>query len=387
MAKKKIFSILTTLADFISDSFIKQRGIRTDGNKNWMFKDGVGDVHVVADQIVTDGLVTSYPENHFSPPVLHDVLEVDTADVEEIGNVLCVDDRSSTYGSLKKISLSDLPGTTPVTGNLTATGAIALDQTRQVIGGAAAISHVDTAGYKHVPTGGETGQFLKYGGASGTPAWAEHGLTAEDVHALSGYGLKNYIAKFNAITEVQMSLIYEDDDGKVGIRTDAPLGVLDISSGGTTVVLGADQGEITRTNSIKKIFVVDMPHYLTAQPNIQIMRGESYSGYNELWIGNQSSEKNGPQLITFWLADDDITPATSNNTLVLSYGGAAINGFLNLYGLLDVRNDLIRLRTPKTPANSTATGSTGQICWDANYIYVCYNTNQWGRIALEKTGW
>lgn len=136
-------------------------------------------------------------------------------------------------------------------GNLTSSGAISLDQTRQVIGGAVAISHVDTAGYKHVPTGGTTGQFLKYGGASGTPVWADHGLTATDVHALSGYGLKNYIAKFNSITEIQMTLIYEDDDGNVGIGTTSPIsnlevkdptdpGVLTISGGNSISAVGQE---------------------------------------------------------------------------------------------------------------------------------------------------
>lgn len=34
------------------------------------------------------------------------------------------------------------------------------------------------------------------------------------------------------------------------------------------------------------------------------------------------------------------------------------------------------------PTSSTAPGSTGQISWDANYIYICVNTNTWKRTAL-----
>ena len=33
-------------------------------------------------------------------------------------------------------------------------------------------THPDTAGYKHIPTNGATGNYLKYGGSSGTAAWA-----------------------------------------------------------------------------------------------------------------------------------------------------------------------------------------------------------------------
>ena len=39
-----------------------------------------------------------------------------------------------------------------------------------------------------------------------------------------------------------------------------------------------------------------------------------------------------------------------------------------------------RLGTARTPANSTATGNTGEICWDSSYMYVCVATNTWRRI-------
>jgi hypothetical protein len=36
----------------------------------------------------------------------------------------------------------------------------------------------------------------------------------------------------------------------------------------------------------------------------------------------------------------------------------------------------------ETPASATATGVTGQIAWDANYIYICTATNTWKRVAI-----
>ncbi len=36
-----------------------------------------------------------------------------------------------------------------------------------------------------------------------------------------------------------------------------------------------------------------------------------------------------------------------------------------------------------TPASSSATGTTGEIQWDANYIYVCIGTNIWKRVAIS----
>jgi hypothetical protein len=37
--------------------------------------------------------------------------------------------------------------------------------------------------------------------------------------------------------------------------------------------------------------------------------------------------------------------------------------------------------TSKTPSSATDTGTTGQIAWDANYIYICVSTDTWRRVA------
>ena len=40
-----------------------------------------------------------------------------------------------------------------------------------------------------------------------------------------------------------------------------------------------------------------------------------------------------------------------------------------------------------TPSGPTATGVTGTITWDANYIYICTSTNAWKRVAISSSGW
>jgi trimeric autotransporter adhesin len=50
--------------------------------------------------------------------------------------------------------------------------------------------------------------------------------------------------------------------------------------------------------------------------------------------------------------------------------------------LFQVNDDRIRIGTAKTPASASATGTTGEIAWDANYIYVCTATNTWKRVAI-----
>ena len=36
-----------------------------------------------------------------------------------------------------------------------------------------------------------------------------------------------------------------------------------------------------------------------------------------------------------------------------------------------------------TPASATATGTAGEVAWDANYIYICTATNTWKRVAVS----
>lgn len=50
---------------------------------------------------------------------------------------------------------------------------------------------------------------------------------------------------------------------------------------------------------------------------------------------------------------------------------------------LVVNSDSIQVNTAKTPASASATGTTGQIAWDSNYVYVCVATNTWKRTALS----
>lgn len=51
-------------------------------------------------------------------------------------------------------------------------------------------------------------------------------------------------------------------------------------------------------------------------------------------------------------------------------------------GLLDINDNKIRVRSSQTPASATASGSAGEFCWDANYLYLCIATNTWKRAAL-----
>jgi hypothetical protein len=46
------------------------------------------------------------------------------------------------------------------------------------------------------------------------------------------------------------------------------------------------------------------------------------------------------------------------------------------------------IRSPlSTPETSSSFGVTGQIAWDANYIYICVANNSWKRVELDNATW
>lgn len=51
---------------------------------------------------------------------------------------------------------------------------------------------------------------------------------------------------------------------------------------------------------------------------------------------------------------------------------------------LDIDSNTFRLRTAKTINSSGESGNQGDICWNADYLYICVNTNSWKRVALSS---
>ena len=67
--------------------------------------------------------------------------------------------------------------------------------------------------------------------------------------------------------------------------------------------------------------------------------------------------------------------------MVITLGGDIGIGITTPTAKLDINSDILRLRTAKTPATAGAAGNVGDICWDANYLYICTGASTWRRIA------
>tara|TARA_B100001063_G_C16589244_1_gene464767 strand:- start:180 stop:833 length:654 start_codon:yes stop_codon:yes gene_type:complete len=51
--------------------------------------------------------------------------------------------------------------------------------------------------------------------------------------------------------------------------------------------------------------------------------------------------------------------------------------------ILDINGDTIRLRNQRTIPNSNTLGEPGEICYDANYLYICIGIDTWKRLPLD----
>jgi hypothetical protein len=62
--------------------------------------------------------------------------------------------------------------------------------------------------------------------------------------------------------------------------------------------------------------------------------------------------------------------------------GASTPG-TGVFSALTTTGDSLTIQTTQTPSSATATGTTGEIAWDSEYIYVCVSTNTWKRVAIS----
>ncbi|MCV2877622.1 hypothetical protein OE699_02050 [Sedimentimonas flavescens] len=83
---------------------------------------------------------------------------------------------------------------------------------------------------------------------------------------------------------------------------------------------------------------------------------------------------------TIWFDTDDNSLKLYDGTNDLVIGVRDSTGKLTAPSLA-ASGDTLIIATAKTPASAADTGVTGQIAWDASYLYICVATNTWHRVA------
>ena len=156
--------------------------------------------------------------------------------------------------------------------------------------------HPTTAGNIHIPSGGETGQLLKYGGTSGTATWST--VTASDIGALASDGIAvraTADASGNVITTTYATKSEVSAIPKFAIEVVSTLPVTDIS---TTTVYLVPTGD------------------------------ESQNLYTEYIYVNNTWEKLGTQTVdlTGYALKSDITSGATNGTIAVAGNDVSVTG-------------------------------------------------------------
>lgn len=159
--------------------------------------------------------------------------------------------------------------------------------------------------------------------------------------------------------------------GNVGIGTATPQRPLDISVGGTTYGQGGYSGQ---TAAIFR-------STLSASSNSRVSITSGNTGVSIIDFGDTDGDRGSLQ----YLHNGDafaISVNAAERIRIDATGNVGI-GTTTPSAKLDVNSDTVRLRTARTPASASAAGNAGDICWDADYVYVCVATNTWKRSALS----
>jgi hypothetical protein len=156
-----------------------------------------------------------------------------------------------------------------------------------------------------------------------------------------------------------------DSSGNVGIGTSSPGYALDVAAADATANTG--YAARIRANAIAGAGALQFTDSAaTAQYGLLVFGA---NGVGTLQADGASSRL--------------VFSTNSTERLRIDSSGRVGIGTSSPTTLLDVNADTVRVRTARTPASASATGDAGEICWDANYVYVCTATNTWKRAALS----
>jgi len=120
----------------------------------------------------------------------------------------------------------------------------------------------------------------------------------------------------------------------------------------------------------------------------RMMLGGTTGAYLDFSYGNNVYNANSWLLSNTLLSDafSFYQFSRSSHRMVIKNDGnvgIGIYPVISGTGKLDMNGDTMRLRTARTPASAGAAGNQGEICWDADYIYVAVNTNTWKRTPIS----
>jgi hypothetical protein len=133
---------------------------------------------------------------------------------------------------------------------------------------------------------------------------------------------------------------------------------------------------------------IEIPAVINSGDTLSSFIGQGYDGAAYKQAGYITISSDGTpgindmpgKISVFTTPDGSATP--TERLRINSSGQLLINTGTAGASKLVVNDESIQINTAKTPAAANATGTAGQVCWDANYVYVCVATDTWKRAAI-----
>ena len=102
-------------------------------------------------------------------------------------------------------------------------------------------------------------------------------------------------------------------------------------------------------------------------------------------LGGNAGQYNSGVSCTFVGRGVGVSNTTNYRVAIGNNNGSLLDGIKSTTvsnSSLTVNAGALIFPAPVVPASAAATGTTGQISWDANCIYICTATNTWKRVAI-----